>query len=148
MARDFPDDYGYQVFPSYGESLYDKYLEVLVDDGVYAMHSIQGKGRTAGGLISPLSSNTDHNEDIIRVQIDGELVFNYAIETILYKGMLLPYSAPVFVRLYDIPDKRFALGVSPDVTFDSELVIEYEVTVGTQVTVLSELFYYLYRETV
>lgn len=138
--NDYPDYFGISIFPKYGDCVW-VVDEVDVPLTVYTeILKIEGKGRTYGGIISV--ADTDANIlDAFKIFVDGDFLYGSRWLELYERNIVGDYKVPITISSYDTETPLFTAIISPDITFESSLLLEYYAAVAAPVTVEAGLFY-------
>lgn len=143
MARGHPDDFGFSMFPSYGQLVEidttNPSIAVDVEEYIY---QISAKGKIYSASIELYCTN-NFNNSAIRVAIDGYYAAYHWIDLLLVNGMFIGDGYPVYITCFEYNGSQYhvRLGLRDGLTFGYELnvsIINNEVNI---ITVVGQLIY-------
>jgi hypothetical protein len=119
MPRGYPDFFGQQQFPSYGQLIeIDEEDTSIAVDSEELIYNISAKGRIYSARILLDCLNT-YNDSFIRVAIDGYYAAYVGINQLLFEGNYAGDSYPLYITCYRYNGTKYyaTLGLRDGLTF-------------------------------
>ena len=125
---DFPDDFGMQMFPSYGPFTTASGQTQAVSGDWKTIFTITGKGQIYGGVLvfgAPGLSVSSR----VRVVIDGVTAFYDTLSGLRNLPPVSPPATPIYMLYYDTVGESYTVALAPGITFVTSYAVQfYEVS--------------------
>ena len=139
---DYPDDFGFPQFPSYGAAAIKEGSTNCPGSGTTTLFTISGKGIAFGGYLYTIDPAANANSAVL-IYIDGALWMNELISNLRYNGLGGGVANPLVVTYYDVLDGEFTVALSGNITFMTSLVLKFTNAVASAIVVYFKLAYTL-----
>ncbi len=133
MTSGLPDYY-LGMRPRYGAAQNNSDGKVVTARDTTILVTVSGKGLIYGGnvLLDPAGSQAI---DVIRLLIDGQYLSAGSIYSLYLFKFNKPWSSSLYLIHYDNETFKYAVGISPSITFESSFQVEYKECYGNTPTV-------------
>lgn len=125
MPRGYPDDFGSQMFPMYGQLVRISTTHTLLASEVWTAFDIAAKG-VLYFLHIESKASSGYNDLDIELTVDGAVFFWESVTDMhLYQNLFLS-SQPLVLLYDDTPGQFLTIGLAKDVPFASQIKLKIE----------------------
>lgn len=115
--------------PKYGAA-HGEGADVTVDPGeTYTLYNISGKGIVYGGAVwtpnPPVPTGVNQVDSSVTVLADGEGLNAARFTYLNTLGLFLPTSMVTYLTAYDTTSHIYAVAITPGITFETSLKVQY-----------------------
>jgi len=125
---DFPDDFGMQMFPSYGPFTTASGQTQAVSGDWKTIFTLTGKGQIYGGVLSFGTPGLSLISKL-RIVVDGATAFSYTLSALGALPLTSPPATPIYMLCYDTAGESYKAALAPGITFVTSYAVQfYEVS--------------------
>lgn len=128
--------------PKYGAAQRTITAKVVVANDLTKLITVDGKGMTYGGIVY-LDHTVSQKDSVVRVTIDSRLLTLWPFDDMVKVGLSVQHSNPSYILKYDETNFIYCIGIQNGLTFESEVLIEYDEKDGGTPIVAAMLVYAL-----
>lgn len=123
MARGYPDYFGVSTFPRYGAYTTEFGTHTfMIGEANYNIFDTIVKGRIYGGYLTFVSGGDISNVGI-NITYDGHYLSTLSLKILYDQGFYRDGMASVYITEYNPGGKKFAIGFSGGITFDTSFKV-------------------------
>lgn len=89
------------------------------------LFSISGKGIVYSGRFSLTGVTETHLEDFLRLTVDGNQIVSPELQYLFALNLVHPYDDIFYITLYDNTGYNYSVSVTPLITFEASLSVEW-----------------------
>jgi len=142
MPHGAPDFWGISYRPSLGSAQIGGFARLAIANDTIVALTITGNGIVYGGH-AYCKGTASQRMDEYHIYVDGIRLGSQWFEKKNTYQLTTPYSSSLYELRYDDVNFEYAIGIMPNITFETSLELRYRETQGNTPLLRGEIYYTL-----